>query len=66
MGFSGVITMEIQEILMTEERVEQAVIEDDDPRDLADRLYKEWLEEPHTFEAWDDGKKKEPSSLPQA
>ncbi|MGV8081005.1 MAG: hypothetical protein AB2L22_13225 [Syntrophales bacterium] len=43
--------MEIQTVLMNEEKAQEVVIEDDsEPWDLADRLYKEWLEEPRNFE----------------
>jgi len=47
--------MEIKEMLITEEKKEAAVMDDDsEPWDIADRLYKEWLEEPQTFGEWYD------------
>ena len=47
--------MEIKEMLITEEKAKEAVMDDDsEPWDIADRLYKEWLEEPQTFGGWED------------
>lgn len=38
--------MEIKNILVTEEKAKEVVMDDDfDPWDIADQLYKEWLEE---------------------
>ena len=55
MGIQEAITMEIKEMLITEEKVKEAVMDDDsEPWDIADRLYKEWLEEPQLFGAWED------------
>jgi hypothetical protein len=50
MRFQEVITMEIKETLITEEKVKAAVMDDDsEPWDLEDRAYKEWREEPQIF-----------------
>ena len=50
MEYLEVVKMEIKDTLVNEEKAKEVVIEDDDePWDLADRLYKEWLEEPQTF-----------------
>ena len=47
--------MEIKEMLINERKAEEACMDDDsEPWDIADRLYKEWLEEPQLFGAWED------------
>ena len=47
--------MEIKEMLINERKAEEACMDDDsEPWDIADRLYKEWLEEPQTFGAGED------------
>ena len=48
--------MEIQERLMKEEK-EIAIEDDYDPSDIADRLYKEWLEN-RFMKEWENGRKK--------
>ena len=46
MRIQEAITMEIKETLITEEKAKEAVMDDDsEPWDIADQLYKEWLEE---------------------
>lgn len=57
MEHSEVIKMEIQKRLMKEEN--EAVIEDDEsePFDMADRPYKEWVEN-HYLKEWENGRQK--------
>ena len=46
--------MEIMEELLNEKGKEAAMDDDSEPADIADRAYKEWLEEPQTFGECED------------
>ena len=50
--------MEIMEELLNEKGKEAAMDDDTEPSDIADRAYKEWLEERYSKE-WNNGNRKE-------